>query len=60
MADHDQLICGFQQMKPALSDLVFKTVKTDLSIHPMPIAPDHTARCNRFCREDLGQPKTGI
>ncbi len=60
MADHDQLVCGFQKMEPATSHFLKETVPPDLGFDPMAISPDHTARGHGLGGKDLVNPDLGI
>ena len=60
VADHDQLVSGFQKMKAARTDLRNKAVTTDFSLDPMPVAAHHTTIGDRLRRKDLRDPEIRV
>jgi hypothetical protein len=56
VADNDQLVTGFQQMKPAQPNLCDEPFAPDLRRNPVPVSADHAAIGDRLGRKNLVKP----
>ena len=57
VANHNQLLASFKQMKSARPDFGHKPVAPDFIFHPQPVAPDHAAGLRGFGRKNLRNPQ---